>query len=245
MAATFKYYDPSIELVKNDTVLLSKLHTIRETGFVNNKSVVGAVRIFKNGKVCQDVTPNLVVGLGRQYIAQRIFGLAHPAETEIGTNPVWDWKITHFAFGNGGAATIGDYTNLLGPDSCDRDLYNAIPLSKTDTSYLTTPGDHQRSIAPVQYAVKSILPAGTIDIVAADDLNCSQGKIYSYVRVVCTKFPGEPDYLDDGDDYLNINEAALYYTNGVDKVRMFSHICFPAKYVEKQSEFIVEWYIMC
>lgn len=241
----FKYYDPSIENVTNDSALLSKLSDIRQHGFDDNKSVVGAVRIFKNGRVTQDVVPNLVVGLGRQYIAQRIFGVSHPAETEIGTNPVWDWKITHFAFGSGGAATVGDYTNLLGPDLCDRDLYKALPLSKNDTSYLTTPGDTLRSINQVQYAVKSILPTGTIDIVAADDLNCSQGRIYSYVRVICTKFPGEPDYLEDGDDYLNINEAALYYTNGVNKVRMFSHICFPAQYVEKQSEFVIEWYIMC
>lgn len=240
----FKYYDPDIDIVRKNPELLSKLAKVKED---KNFSVCGAVRLIKNGEVIQDVSPNLIVGLGRQYIAQRLFARAHPTETEILNNPkpVWDWNITHFCFGNGGTATVGNYTNLLGPDLCDQDVYNAIPLTKTDPSYLTTPGDILKGIDPIPYCVKPILPTGTIDLVAADDISCVQGRIYSYVRVICTKFPGEPDYLEHDDDYLHINEAGLYYTNGIDKLRMFAHICFPAKDVEKSSEFVIEWYILC
>lgn len=239
----FKYYDPNIDLVYNDGKLMSNLNKIKKD---KQTLVSGAVRIFKDGEVVQDLTPNLVVGLGRQYIAQRLFGTVHPTETEIGPkDPVWEWKVTHFAFGNGGTATVGDYTNLLGPESCDRDLYHALPLTDKDPVYLPTPGDPFRGVESVEYAVKPIQPTGTIDIVATDDLNCSQGQIYSYARVICTKFPGEPEYLENDDDYLQINEAGLYYSNGVDKLRLFSHICFPGKQVEKSSEFVIEWYIMC
>lgn len=235
-------YNPDINLVQNDSELLTKLSNVKKS---KPNMVSGAVRMFKNGELIQDVTPNLVVGIGRQYIAQRLFATAHPSESEIDTDPVWNWKITHFALGNGGTATVGDYTNLLGPDLCDRDLYNALPLSDNDPGYLTTPGDEQRMIDRKEFCVKQIVPSGTIDIIASDDLVCLQGQIFSYVRVICINSPGEPNYLVNDDDYLHINEAALYYTNGKDKLRMFSHICFPAKDVEKSSEFVIEWYILC
>lgn len=245
----FKYYDPSLDLVYNDSNLLSKLNTIRSE---KPGLVCGAVRLFKNGEMIQDVSSNLVVGLGRQFVAQKLFGTSHPAEVETGLTgdlPVWDWKVTHFGVGNGGAATVGDYTQILGPDLCDQDLYQAHQLSHVDPQYLTSPGDIKRGIEPIEYVVKPIKPTGTIDIVFGDDIACIQGRIYSYVRVVCDIFPGEPDYLMNDNDYIMINEAGLYYTNGKigdeSKLRMFAHICFPAKYVEKVSEFVIEWYIMC
>ena len=246
----YKYYDPNLDLIYNDSALLTKLNTIRSQ---KPGLVCGAVRLFKNGEIIQDVTPNLVVGLGRQYVAQRLFATTHPAESETGALgndiPVWDWVVTHFGVGNGGAATVGDYTQILGPDICDQDLYQAHQLSHVDPQYLTSPGDLKRNIQPIEYVVKPIKPTGTIDIVYGDDINCIQGRIYSYVRIVCDIFPGEPDYLANDDDYININEAGLYYTNnktGDDaRLRMFAHICFPSKYVEKASEFVIEWYIMC
>lgn len=244
----FKYYDPNSIIEREH--LETSLSKIRQ-----NKTdiVCGAVRIFKDGEIIQDITPNLVVGIGRQYIAERIFGIAHPAETEIPNAthpnkvPIWDWTVSHFGFGSGGSVVVGNYVNLLGPEICDLDLYQPIPLSGNpgDPGYLTSPGDSTKGVEATKYVVKPILPSGSIDIVAASDITCSYGLTYSYVRVICTKFPGEPNYLLYDDDYIVINEAGLYYTDGSTNLRMFSHICFSPKYIEKKSEFVIEWYILC
>ena len=246
----YKYYNPSLDAFVDRDNVEEKLLKIRKS---KNDLAVGAVRIFENGEIIQDITPNLVVAMGRQYVAQRIFGLAHPNETEVpdGQNsdivPIWDWKITHFGLGSGGALVVGSYVNLLGPEACDLDLYEPIPLSGNpgDPSYLTSPGDPYKNVPATPFVVKPIKPSGTIDIVSSRDLNCSFGRTYSYVRVICSKFPGEPNYLQSEEDYLNINEAALYYSNGKQKVRTFAHICFSPKYIEKKSELVIEWYIMC
>lgn len=241
-----KYYDSNIDLVYSDSKLISNLNKIRRQ---KDGLACGAVRLFKNGEIIQDISPNLVVGVGRQFVAQKLVETSHPGELEVGDDPIWDWKISHFALGNGGAATVGNYTNILGPDLCDQDIYQAIPLSDKDPLYLSTPGDPLRGINPVEYCVKPIKPTGTIDIVRNEDITCTQGPIYSYIRIVCINSPGEPQYLDNDDDYLNCNEAGLYYTNGLSgddaRVRMFAHICFPGKYIEKSSEFVIEWYILC
>ena len=120
----FKYYNPDINLVIKNKKLLSDLNDIKS---IKPGMVCGAVRMFNNGDLILDTTPNLVVGTGRQYVAQRLFERAHPAETEvIEDDEIWTWKVSHFAIGNGGSTTVSDYTNLLGPDLCDQDLYNAM-----------------------------------------------------------------------------------------------------------------------
>lgn len=242
----FKYYDPNIENMYQKEKVEKTLSRIRQN---NDNMALGVVRMFKDGELIEDLNQNLVVGKGRQYVAQRIFGLAHPSETEVPPNasiPIWNWTVSHFGFGSGGSLAIGKYVNLLGPEICDEDLYDPIPLSGNpgDPSYLTSPGDPVKGILATPYVVKSIKPSGTIDIVAATDLNCSSGRTYSYARVICTKSPGEPNYLTYDDDYLPINECALYYSNGI-KVRMFAHLCFGLKQIEKKSEYVVEWYILC
>ena len=243
----YNYYNPDINAMIDREGVEQKLGEIR----ANKPGMVcGAVRIFQDGEIVHDISPNLVVAMGRQYVAQRLFGIAHPSETEVPpavSVPVWDWKVTHFGLGSGGSVVVGSYVNLLGPELCDEDLYEPIPLSGNpgDPSYLTSPGDLAKGVNPTDYVAKSITPSGTIDIVAADDINCATGRTYSYVRVICSKFPGEPNYLQYDDDYLNINEAALYYCDGGQKVRTFAHICFSPKYVEKKSELVIEWYILC
>ena len=249
----FKHYNPNINHMVNKIGVEKKLEDIRRA---NSDMVVGAVRIFKDGEIIQDITQNLVVALGRQYVASRIFGIAHPSETSIPTGsnpnvvPVWDWKVTHFGLGNGGAVVVGNYVNLLGPEICDEDLYNPLPLSGNpgDPAYLTSPGDPLKGVSKTNFVIKPIRPTGTLDIIRSRDIDCLSGPKYSYVRVVCSKFPGEPNYLQFDNDYMNINEAGLYYTDVADggqNVRMFAHICFAPKYIEKKSELVIEWYILC
>lgn len=259
MDNNFKYYDPDINNIKKDKKLISQLSDIYD----NRKGMVcGAVRMFKNGELVQDTIPNLVVGLGRQYVAQRLFNTTQASEIHTGLDgydPIYKWKISHFAVGNGGAATVGDYTNIIGPDVCDGDIYSAISMSNTDFRYLTTPGDPLRGIPPVEKAEMpisnnngNITTSGSVDIAQTETITCSNNIIFSTVRLTCVIPPGMPDYLLDGDDYININEAALYYVSDIADInnkpvlsRIFAHICFPGKYIEKSSEFVIEWYILC
>ena len=46
------------------------------------------------------------------------------------------------------------------------------------------------------------------------------------------------------DDYVMVNESALYLSDRT-STEIFAHICFPPKYIEKKSEFVIEWYILC
>ena len=85
----FKYYNPDINLVIKNKKLLSDLNDIKS---IKPGMVCGAVRMFNNGDLILDTTPNLVVGTGRQYVAQRLFERAHPAETEVIENDeIWTW----------------------------------------------------------------------------------------------------------------------------------------------------------
>lgn len=236
---SFKYFDEN--KYDWDEQLLERLSSIAKNS-QKPGMIKGAARAFKNGELVVDLNENLVVGLGRQYVAQRLFGLEYEGESY--STPIWDWKVTHFGVGGGGSLMSGAYVNLMGPTVCDQDLYQPIPLSETNDDYLTSPGDIVRNIDPVEYSIKSILPHGKIDLIAANDMNCTFGPVYSYVRIRLNILPGEPDYLDD-EEFIRINEAGLYYTDDVQNLRMFAHICFAPKYIETKSEFVIEWYILC
>lgn len=253
----FKYYDPYS--VENMRSILPVLGDLKKNGR-NDGLVKGVVRTFNNGKIIDHGTTNIVdkfgspvktannavmenvvVAKGRTYVAQRLFASRHSSDPEV-----FDWEITHFGLGKGGAVTVDSYVTLLGPEICDQDLYDPLPLTgdPVDPLYLTSPGDNVRNVDATPYAVKPIDPSGMIDIIATTDIECDFGVTYSYVRCVCVKSISEPNYLEEDDDYLLINECCLYYSDGTDTYA-FAHICFPPKYVEKKSEFVVEWYILC
>ncbi len=240
----FKHYDPYDKTnIKNALPLLSEL----KTNGRNDGVLKGVVRTFQDGKLVDECIENIIVARGRRFVAQRLFGTRHPSDA-----PIFGWEISHFGLGSGGAITSGSSVNLVGPETCDLDLYEPLPLSGNPpiNTFLTSSGDSVRGTATVDYAAKPIEPTGSIDIIATEDITCEFGLTYSYVRCVCVKSISEPNYLPNDDDYIMINEACLYYsdaiTNNVNpSVSLFAHICFPPKYVEKKSEFVVEWYILC
>jgi len=245
MSITFKnkkkhmcqYYDPyDIDSINQALPILNDL---RKYGR-NDGLIKGVVRLFENGKLIGECLENLVVANGRRYVAQRLFGTRHQSD-----GPIYDWEISHFGIGSGGATINASVVNLIGPEVCDLDLNSPIAFSGSpvNTAHLTSPGDDERGIVAVPNAIKSIKPAGFTDIILTSDINCSRN-VYSYVRCVCVKSISEPNYLLNDDDYIMINESGLYISDRTD-TQMFAHICFPPKYVEKKSEFVIEWYILC
>jgi len=233
-----KYYDPyDLDNINN---VLPTLNNLRKYGR-NDGLVKGVVRLFENGKLIGECLENLVVANGRKYVAQRLFGTRHPSDA-----PVFDWEISHFGFGSGGATVNSSIVNLVGPEVCDLDMNSPIAFSgnPVNSAHLSSPGDATRGISPVLNSIKSIEPAGRIDIILTPNLSCAYGLTFSYVRCVCVKSISEPNYLLNDDDYILINESGLYISDRT-STQMFAHICFPPKYVEKKSEFVIEWYILC
>jgi len=237
-AHNLKYYNPYDTNIINDISPI--LGELKEFGR-NDGLVKGVVRVIVDGVVKESILENIVVSPGRRFVAQRLFDTNHPADLDVR-----EFKITHFGLGSGGAITSGAYTNLIGPNVCDRDLYSPIKLTGNpiDPLFLTSPGDDLRGIDPTPYCIKPIKPSGMIDVILTNDIECDFGPVYSYVRCVCVKSMMEPNYLIEDDDYIMINEAMLYYSDGHD-CHSFAHICFPPKYILKRSEFVVEWYILC
>lgn len=233
-----QYYDPYD--VSNVEQALPKLQQLKQFGR-NDGLVKGVIRLFENGKLIGECLENLVVANGRKFVAQRLFGTRHPSDA-----PVFDWEISHFGIGSGGATISGSVVNLIGPEVCDQDLNEPIAFSgnPTNSIHLASPGDAVRGISPVDFAIKPIEPSGLIDIILTQDLDCAFGPTFSYVRAVCVKSISEPNYLPNEDDYVMINESGLYISDGT-STQIFAHICFPPKYVEKKSEFVIEWYILC
>jgi hypothetical protein len=241
---TLKHYDPYDK--KNIIAALPLLSELKTKGR-NDGLLKGVVRTIQDGKLVDECIENIIVARGRRYVAQRLFGTRHPSDA-----PVYNWEISHFGLGSGGAVISGSTVNLMGPETCDLDLYEPLPQAGSPpiTSYLTSPGDGIRGIAAEPYAAKPIEPSGSVDIIATEDIECEYGLTFSYVRCICVKSIGEPNYLPTDDDYIMINEACLYYTDSLinpnnASTALFAHICFPPKYVEKKSEFVVEWYILC
>lgn len=223
-------YDPNDKDYINETLL--KLKDIK-----NNSDGLfkGVVRTILDGKIQDELIGNIVTGTGRIFTSQKLFNTRYFADDEYYT-----WVISHFGFGQGGAVVSGSTASIISPTGCDYDLHSPIALSNSD--FLTSPGDINRNIVPKGHAVKPL--GANITMLEATDLTCSYGSINTYVRCNCVKNIGEPNYLVNDDDYILINECGLYYTNMI-KTRLFSHICFPPQYVQKKSEFVLEWYILC
>lgn len=223
-------YDPNNENYINSTLLQLKKIKENSSGLFK-----GVVRTILDGKIQDDLISNIVTGTGRIFTSQKLFNTRH-----FSNDDYTDYTVSHFGFGQGGAVISGKTASIISPDCCDYDLHSPIALS--DTDFLTSPGDLNRNIIPKDHAVKPI--GANITMLESTDLTCSYGSINTYVRCNCVKNIGEPNYLVNDTDYILINECGLYYTNMID-THLFAHICFPPQYIQKKSEFVIEWYILC
>jgi len=230
-------YNPNDEEYIKQTLL--QLSEFRKN---SNNITKGMCRIILDGKIQENLIPNIVTGTGRIYSSQKLFNQKFNTD-----NDYRDWSISHFGFGQGGAVIIeGGGANIISPDGCDQDLNDPIPLcdvnSNISLNFLTSPGDEFKSVLPTPYVVKPI--GSNITLLQSEDLTCQYGEIHTYIQCNCINAIGEPNYLLNDTDYIIINEAALYYTKSIE-TRLFAHICFPPQYIQKKSEFVIEWYILC
>lgn len=185
---------------------------------------------------------NLVVAQGREFVAQKIFNIN---SYDGGVRPDFrSHKISHFAIGSGGASASGNTYTLLGPYICDVALNSPIQLG--NTSYLDEPSAHDEgdNIHVYTDAVKPITTDGSI-LLESDDYGGGACTYYTKVKCVCTVPAGEPSGILSGES-VQVSEAGLYSVNPTtNDVKMFSHICFPPKWKEKESDLTINWYILC
>jgi hypothetical protein len=218
--------------MSNDILL--KLGEIRKN---SNKLSVGVARIIVNDVVQEDLLFNTVTGLGRTFSSQRMFGLKSLLDQDYS-----GYKISRYGFGSGGSTYITSSTNATSnirtPTGYDTDLFTPISLS-VDADHL---GHLPSPDGTLNVALS--LTSNYITFINTADLNDPSKESYNtYVKCVCTKIPTLPTTLND-DDYICINECALYFSNGIN-TKMFAHICFLPQYVKKNASFVLEWYILC
>jgi len=188
----------------------------------------GWVRIFMNNNPIPIFDgKNLIVAQGREFAAQKLFGIA---DYNGGTRPLlYDHTLSHFAVGKNGATVDGGIVTITEPVVTDLHLGNAIDLG-TGT-YLTEPSGIEDAVKPIG--------AGNILL---EPVIYDTSTYYTQVKCTCIIDDTEPTSLDPNES-VEISEAGLYCTQG-SSTKLFSRICFAPKWKEKSSQLVIEWYIM-
>ncbi len=225
---------------------------------INKKQQVspflGLVRIFENGKLNTDQSPdgwltNMTIAKGREFAALKLFnktktisssivrGISSPYTLDFST-----FSIDSFGIGSGGTHFETNNTiHLNGPSVCDHDLYTPIAIN---TNALTNSDG-------VSYVVKQIENPNDIEVIISNSTEYNDCKAYyTVVKCICTVTALEPTYLTAGQT-VKVDEAMLYSTSSdpsitdpTKRVVPFAHICFEPKYIEKESIFVIEWYVI-
>lgn len=206
---------------------------------------IGWVQMYMNKKLVLD-DHNLVVAQGREFVAQKIFGIYAYSG---GNRPNYTgYKISHFGIGGGGAVASGDTFELKGPAICDTGMYKPITLG--NNAYYDDPSNYDAGTTSLFRAVDSIKPiTGDGGSVLLESVSYPEGSstptctFYTKAKCTCIIPAGEPSGLSSGSS-IQISEAGLYFTSS-STVKMFSHICFSPKFLEKESELEIIWYILC
>ena len=216
----------------------------------NSTPVVGLVRLFENNKLNTDQTKdgwltNMTIASGREFIGQSIFKKSSP-ESIFGD--LTNYKIDAFGVGSGGSVLdIDSNVTLNGPALCDVGLYNPISLN---TNCLNTVDNNGVDKENVVKLIESAGPGGeqgTIEFeksLSTEFSVCPQD-YYTVVKLTCVIDNQEPSYLNPGES-VRIDEAMLFYTSETGTNPLpFAHICFSPKFIELETSFKIEWYVIC
>lgn len=216
----------------------------------NNSSVLGLVRIFENGKLNTDQTKdgwltNMTIASGREFIGQSIFKKSSP-ESIFGD--ISKYKVDAFGVGSAGSTLdVNSNITLNGPSLCDIGLYSPISLNTNCLDAVDNNGDNSSAIVKF---IESAGPGGTQGSIefesslSTEFTTCPQD-YKTVVKLTCVIDNQEPSYLNPGES-VRIDEAMLYYTSETGTNPLpFAHICFSPKFIELETSFKIEWYVIC
>jgi len=207
---------------------------------------VGLVRLIQNGKVVSvdkdhldGWLTNVTVGVGREFIAQRAFGLTSGRAVNLtgpNTMDVSALTITHFGIGSGGTVA-GAPPTLVTPTVSDTKLNAPLDFNATALDYDSGTG--------IQTLVAKPITSGGTIVFQTDPLSNNN---FSTVKCTCLVGASEPikdelgNVLTTG-NAAKIDEAMLFATSGT-TVLPFAHISFMPKFVEFESTLMIEWFII-
>lgn len=210
---------------------------------------VGLVRCSKNGIIDTVGTvdgfyTNMTIASGREFACQSIFKGFN--NSSIFGN-ISDYKIDAFGIGKGGSQINSDKTySLLGPSLSDIGLYQPVPINDNCLPSTSNSGE---KIEKIVKFVKSEGPggiAGDIEFLNSDNAEFTSlnEKYYTVAKITCYIDNNEP--LTTDTNAVPIDEAMLFATspNNTNPIP-FAHIVFPPKFIEMESVFKIEWYIIC
>jgi hypothetical protein len=216
----------------------------------NKSPTLGLVRIFENGKLNTDQTKdgwltNMTIASGREFIGQSIFKKSSP-ESIFGD--VSKYKVDAFGVGSGGSTLdVNSNITLNGPALCDVGMYNPISLNTNCLDSIDNSGVAKTNIVKFIEIAGPGGEQGTIEFetsLSTEFTSCTQD-FYTVVKLTCVIDNQEPSYLNPGES-VRIDEAMLYYTSETGTNPLpFAHICFSPKFIELETSFKIEWYVIC
>lgn len=241
---------------KTDSVqyydIFSIRDVLREKEFLFQKRsspFIGLVRIFENDVLntdqCEDGwLTNMTIASGREFAAQSLFKKSHA--TSLFGN-ISGYKVDGFGVGSGGSILdINNNVTLNGPQLCDIGLYSPVAIN----SQCLAVNDNNTVVK--QNIVKFIesngpgsIP-GTIEfeVSSSADFAACNLNYYTVVKNTCVIDHQEPSFLNPGES-IKIDEAMLYLTSPINTNPLpFAHICFAPKFIELETVFKIEWYVI-
>jgi len=227
--------------------LIEENYAFREKIKNQNKNILfGWIKIIQDGKIVEENKHNMIVGFGREYVAQRLIGMNVGKNNSNLPRNLLNFRLSHFAVGSGGAVVNGQTASIIGEKITDNHLYQ--PISLGNESYYDEPSNYvsdDSSNSDIFSYINSVkpIPPGSIYIENIQYDNNDQ--YYTAIKCICNVPPGEPATLQPGHS-VPISEAGLYLTNSTtEEVVMFSHVCFSPKWIELESNFTILWNIYC
>jgi len=216
---------------------------------INNKRTkspcLGLVRLIQNGRVVsidknhpEGWLTNVTVGIGREFVAQRVFGLPSGRASNLAgaaTTDVSAYTVTHFGIGAGGTAAG---PTLITPTVADTKLATPLQFNATAVDYDSGTGIQTKAAKPITSGGGSI-------VFQTDPLSNNN---YSSVKCTCVVAASEPITNELGaalttGNAAKIDEAMLFSSSAASLVP-FAHISFMPKYVEFESTLTIEWIII-
>ncbi len=213
------------------------------------KPFIGLVRIFENNILNTDQTPdgwltNMTIATGREFAAQSLFKKSSPSSL---FGDISNYKIDAFGVGSGGSIIdVNNNITLLGPQLKDIGLYSPISINSQCLSVNDNSGVVKNNVVKF---IESVGPGnlqGTIEyeVSSSADFANVDRTYYTVVKSTCVIDHQEPSFLNTGEN-VKMDEAMLYLTSPTNtNPRPFAHICFAPKFIELETVFKIEWYVI-
>lgn len=209
---------------------------------LSGKSIIGLPKIYdlKGNLLAEE--ENLVVLVGREFLAQKMMG-----KTAGGGTDLTDYNIRYFGIGSGGTVGGAD-PSTVGPYDLDEALV-------APAQFETVAGNINSSANSYKYIsagyLKNIESDGSIDIIQEEHtVNTSEaGDPLTVSKYTSIKFTLKIDIAEPPVKPFRFNEAGLYaveYVNDVpsDNSILFARFTTLDKYLDTNDGIIIEWHVL-